>query len=379
MSMRALNWAKLQKTGQPAAKCVLLLLADHSRPVRAPGSAGGALREGCFPGADLLACEAEVSERYVRDMLKTLAGLGLVEVVPRYRDGRRTTNLYLLAVPEDFEPARERPVQGNRSHTSGSTGATGTIVPPGMPPESLSPDSEAGPTGTMVPQQPEPWFLAEPEVEPEEPPPPTPSTPGAGSAPRDEERGAEGEGGAAEEEPEEHPDARTVLSDLHLNRTPGGRERREALGLISAALHLGWPADKLTKVLDRDWTGVRDRVRTLISHRAQPDELGPAPQPDPPRATTTWDDKPATDPSDQKPTPTGQAGSFLRALPAPWACPHGVATAHLAEQLATAVARHGRTLDGALAARLTADGGGITDHQAALRARVAAEIERWGA
>jgi hypothetical protein len=262
VSVRALNWAKLQKTGQPAAKLVLMLLADRCRPMRLPNAPESPKQERCFPGADTLAAEAEVSDRYVRDMLRILVSLGLVEVTARYKDCRRTTNLYTLAVPDDFEPPpQESPAQSNRNHGSSSEGPTGTMVP-----------VEGRPTGTIVPRLPEPWFLAEPEVEPEVPPPPTPSSAAATSHTGPKAEAEE----AAPGEP--HPDAAAIIDALDLDRAPGKSERAQLLALITAALLAGWAIPDVVANLNRDWTRANDRVRTAIG-RARDLDLDNPPRP----------------------------------------------------------------------------------------------------
>lgn len=130
-----MNWAKLQKTGGPAKKAVLIVLADHC--------AGGTT---CFPSIALIAETVETSERYVREILQDLVTLGLIEIKHRYRNGKRTSSLYALAVPDDFDAKTYRN-QGSGSG-SGDYRNQGSTT-----------------TGTMVPDLPEPGLRAEPTVE----------------------------------------------------------------------------------------------------------------------------------------------------------------------------------------------------------------------
>lgn len=133
MSHRAHNWSKLQKAGGPGRKGLLLLIADMCDE-----------NLECFPSIALLAQIMETSERYIRGMLQDLEDLKLISSEYRYRNGRRTSSLYRVLVPEGFVEVSAS--AHYRNHGSATT-------------------------GTMVPKLPEPEFLAEPpEESPTEPP-----------------------------------------------------------------------------------------------------------------------------------------------------------------------------------------------------------------
>jgi hypothetical protein len=133
VSYRANNWAKLQKAGGPGRKGLLLLITDMCDEDNT-----------CFPSIALLAQIMETSERYIRGMLQDLEDLKLISSEFRYRNGRHTSSLYRVLVPEGFTEVSVSAYY--RNHGSATT-------------------------GTMVPGLPEPWMRAEPPVEPPSEPP----------------------------------------------------------------------------------------------------------------------------------------------------------------------------------------------------------------
>ncbi len=88
MSFQALTWALDQKTGAPAAKMVLLALANYAN------QAGE-----CWPSYDRIAADTEMSKRSVIDQVKKLENLGLISIGKRRNAAQRQeTNLYMLAL-----------------------------------------------------------------------------------------------------------------------------------------------------------------------------------------------------------------------------------------------------------------------------------------
>lgn len=88
MSTKAIAWAWDQKTGSPAAKVVLVALAEHVAMDSWQG----------FPSVKRLADYCEISQRTVQRHLQDLEDLGLIERSPRFREnGSRTSDLYTLA------------------------------------------------------------------------------------------------------------------------------------------------------------------------------------------------------------------------------------------------------------------------------------------
>ena len=84
MSHAAMTWAVKQKCGSPAAKLVLMMLADHAN-----GHTGR-----CNPSHRLLADEAEMSISALKVHLKKLSDKGLIVVVPVFVNGVQLPNQY---------------------------------------------------------------------------------------------------------------------------------------------------------------------------------------------------------------------------------------------------------------------------------------------
>ena len=104
MSWKASAWAKTVKAGNPAAKAVLLCLADYADE-----------NHTCWPAQETLADESEQSVRSVRRHLEHMESDGLLRRVPRYdKRGYRTSDRYVLAVDGHFPPTGTSDRQENR-------------------------------------------------------------------------------------------------------------------------------------------------------------------------------------------------------------------------------------------------------------------------
>lgn len=99
MSIPALNWAIQQQAGSPAAKLVLLLIADRADE-----------RHSCWPSQNRLADESEQSVKSVQRHIKALVRLGLLRVERREAAGQyRATNRYILPVDETRRQSDAQP------------------------------------------------------------------------------------------------------------------------------------------------------------------------------------------------------------------------------------------------------------------------------
>jgi hypothetical protein len=86
MSVDAVSWAKKQRAGSPAAKCVLMILADYADEYGV-----------CWPSQGTLATQTEQSVDSVQRQLKQLEAIPLIERRGRgFRDGRRAVTKYML-------------------------------------------------------------------------------------------------------------------------------------------------------------------------------------------------------------------------------------------------------------------------------------------
>ena len=93
MSHDSTHLARKQKTGSPARKAVLLVLADMADQDHS-----------CFPSQAYIGRITEQSERSVREHIRVLAEMGLVRVESRGKPGGgRTSNRYVLAVEQTGE------------------------------------------------------------------------------------------------------------------------------------------------------------------------------------------------------------------------------------------------------------------------------------
>ena len=94
MSFQATAWACKVKTGSPAAKAVLMMIANFMAPHE--DEADGLL---CgFPGQDIIAEAAEMSARSCRDHIKSLVQRGLLQRKMRFNRGNRTSDWYRIPV-----------------------------------------------------------------------------------------------------------------------------------------------------------------------------------------------------------------------------------------------------------------------------------------
>lgn len=98
MSFQATAWACKVKTGSPAAKAVLMMIANYMAPHEdeADGFLSG------YPGQDIIAEEAEMSLRSARDHIRGLVERGLLQKKMRFRHGGvRTSDWYRIPVKAD--------------------------------------------------------------------------------------------------------------------------------------------------------------------------------------------------------------------------------------------------------------------------------------
>lgn len=128
VSHAATNWAFHQVGLKPAAKLVLLALADCHNPVK-----------GCFPSHEYLARICCISERSVRDQLDALEGAGLIRRTRINSGSGRKSNHYILGfeVEEDHPTANsaagendEAQRQISDSPTANSAATQRQILPP---------------------------------------------------------------------------------------------------------------------------------------------------------------------------------------------------------------------------------------------------------
>lgn len=196
MSWQASAWAKGQRLGSPAAKSILLCLADYAEPEKAR----------CWPSQAQLAADAEVSERTAREWLQRLEDWGLIERERRAKpNGARAADMIVLrlgvTVRDGAERCREMKAEDEESAACEVAGevADGESLPANSAGRTYrQPDAE--PTGNQ-PQPTGNQFRASIEEPPIEPSKGT-SQPGAreGATAR-VERGAEREGGREGEDP----------------------------------------------------------------------------------------------------------------------------------------------------------------------------------
>jgi len=99
MSFQATAWASSVKTGGPARKAVLMMVAEQMsfHDDEADGFLCG------FPGQELIAERAEMSVRSARDHIAELVRRGLLQRKRRYKfvDGSRTSDWYRIPVKSD--------------------------------------------------------------------------------------------------------------------------------------------------------------------------------------------------------------------------------------------------------------------------------------
>lgn len=132
MSAKFFSWAFKQDCPSPAAKLVLLKLADHSD-----------VRGYSWPSVGRITRETGLSERTVRKCLRLLEQVSLIQIERRVQGKRQTTNGYYLAIGSVDKPApppnTEQPhLQGSAAAGAGSSGTSCTPnITPTEPPENL--------------------------------------------------------------------------------------------------------------------------------------------------------------------------------------------------------------------------------------------------
>lgn len=96
MSFQAMSWAVKQSTPDPQSKLLLLMLANHSGRHETD-------HDICWPSMKLLAEECCMSEDTVARRIVVLRDKGLLQVTGRASpDGKTTSNLYKLPVPDSY-------------------------------------------------------------------------------------------------------------------------------------------------------------------------------------------------------------------------------------------------------------------------------------
>ena len=98
MSVQAISWALGVSTGDPAAKCLLLALANYADD------------EGlCWPSQERLAADTEMTDRTVRTKLRGLEEAKLISRKSRRSNtGWRTSDLYPLHLIDQTDCLKER-------------------------------------------------------------------------------------------------------------------------------------------------------------------------------------------------------------------------------------------------------------------------------
>jgi hypothetical protein len=142
VSVRAITWAWEQPVRPPARKLVLVALADEADDTGACWPSQGRIAEKC--GFGIRTADGRTRRGYVpgvrtvRAHLVALEAAGYLARSPRYRDQRRTSDLYQLALPAKFAGHR---VNNGSSHGSARQPAAGS-------PRQTLPDPPANPAGS---------------------------------------------------------------------------------------------------------------------------------------------------------------------------------------------------------------------------------------
>lgn len=146
-------------TDNPTRKLVLLSLAD------AANSSGI-----CWPSITTIARYSCVSTRHVRDMLRDLESSGLIYTLPRFKDNRQTSNMYIMLIGIDeatlLDACMEAGLPISSLHESQRPKIWQGEEPQFLPPMNHS----SGGGGTAVPGDPEPGFLQNHNITTSEPP-----------------------------------------------------------------------------------------------------------------------------------------------------------------------------------------------------------------
>lgn len=153
MSWKASAWAKEQRLGSPAAKSILLCLADYADPEKAT----------CWPSQTQLAADAEVSERTAREWLQRLEDWGLISRERRTRsNGARASDMIVLRlgvrVADGAERCKDSKVSGGDGDSSLPAEISGRTY---RQPDAEPTGNETQPTGNQCRA-----YKEEPSIEP---------------------------------------------------------------------------------------------------------------------------------------------------------------------------------------------------------------------
>jgi len=89
MSIRLIDWAFNQNCKSPAQKLVLIKLADNAND------------EGkCWPSLSHISKHCQIDRAGISRHCKELASQGLIEIVPRFKDGVQLPNVYRLKISD---------------------------------------------------------------------------------------------------------------------------------------------------------------------------------------------------------------------------------------------------------------------------------------
>lgn len=139
MNLRAVRWAREQRTGSIGAKAVLLVIAAHAN------------RDGvAHPSTRLIAEEAECDQRTARRHLGHLQSVGLVAWTP---GAGRGANRYQLPIGDDRSEAPERRTSTGRSEASRRRTSDDRSEAPEDRSEALDHRSEAGRASDQRPSE----------------------------------------------------------------------------------------------------------------------------------------------------------------------------------------------------------------------------------
>lgn len=140
MSAEAAAWALKQSTGNSTTKLVLLILADVADE-----------NGESYYGQEKLASMAETTTRTLRDHLKNLEAMGLLERRERRREsGYRTSDLYRLLIHSEISPEDSSPEKSDLSHRKPASGQHEPKGEPSGVSSSLRSEDE-GAQGSLLP------------------------------------------------------------------------------------------------------------------------------------------------------------------------------------------------------------------------------------
>jgi Helix-turn-helix domain len=230
MSWGALAWATDSDVGPPAAKFILILLANKADE-----------NYSCYPSIRTLMAESNASRSTVLRALKNLETHGFISRRPQFHDSgaRRSTRYYLnhplapqLSPSPDLEPPRP------------------DLEPPGPDPRRAPSRCDTGRVSKRHPTGVSQWDPLNPSTE-------SPSEPGGTTA--------------------------GILAAVTEAWKLSTSEARSLLSGIESALAHGWPAAELTEHLVQNTCGAREPVRVVARRLADLPRLR-----DPSPATVPW-------------------------------------------------------------------------------------------